>query len=143
MDHLAIMKKSWGLTDKILSGQKKIESRWYSVRCRPWNRIKEGDVVYFKDTGSPVKIRAKVSKVLQFDNLTPGKVKRILKEYGKKDGIDKRNLSIFYDLFKDKRYCMLIFLKDPKRVKPFYVNKKGFGLMSAWITVKNINEIKI
>lgn len=27
MEHLAIMRKSWGLTDKILNGQKKIESR--------------------------------------------------------------------------------------------------------------------
>lgn len=25
MDHVAIMKKSWGLTGKILSGEKKIE----------------------------------------------------------------------------------------------------------------------
>jgi len=27
MEHIAIMKKSWELTDKILNGQKKIESR--------------------------------------------------------------------------------------------------------------------
>lgn len=25
------MKKSWGLTEKILNGQKKIESRWITV----------------------------------------------------------------------------------------------------------------
>lgn len=31
MEHVAIMRKSWGLTDKILSGQKKIESRWYKT----------------------------------------------------------------------------------------------------------------
>jgi len=34
MEHVAIMRKAWGLTDKILSGQKKIESRWYSVKYK-------------------------------------------------------------------------------------------------------------
>ena len=37
MQHVAIMKKSWGLTDKILSGQKKIESRWYLSSFCPHN----------------------------------------------------------------------------------------------------------
>lgn len=32
MEHVAIMKKSWGLTRKILSGEKTIESRWYRFR---------------------------------------------------------------------------------------------------------------
>ncbi|MDO8559127.1 MAG: hypothetical protein Q7R84_02240 [bacterium] len=39
MEHLAIMKKSWGLTEKILSGQKKIESRWYLSKRSPWDTI--------------------------------------------------------------------------------------------------------
>ena len=65
MEHIAIMKKSWGLTQKILNGQKKIESRWYSVKYRPWDRIKEGETVYFKDSGEPVKLKAEVSKVMQ------------------------------------------------------------------------------
>ena len=56
MQHLAIMKKSWNLTDKILTGKKKIESRWYKNKYKPWNKIKTEDVVYFKDSGIPVKI---------------------------------------------------------------------------------------
>jgi len=41
MKHLAIMRKSWGLTDKILNGRKKIESRWYFVKYRPWDSIEK------------------------------------------------------------------------------------------------------
>ena len=44
MEHLAIMKKSWNLTKKILSSEKKIESRWYKSKYPPWNKIKEGEL---------------------------------------------------------------------------------------------------
>jgi len=142
MEHLAIMKKSWGLTNKIISGEKKIESRWYKSKYPPWDRIKEGEIVYFKDSGSPVSIKTEVEKVFQFSNLTPNKVKQILEEYGKDDGISQDKIEEFFKLFKDKKYCMLIFLKNPQKIEPFNVDKKGFGMMSAWITVENIEKIK-
>lgn len=78
MEHIAIMKKSWGLLPKILSGEKKIESRWYMAKCTPWDRIETGDIVYFKDSGSPVTIKARVIKMIQFSNLTPVLVKKII-----------------------------------------------------------------
>ena len=136
------MKKSWGLTNKIISGEKKIESRWYKSKYPPWDRIKEGEIVYFKDSGSPVSIKTEVEKVFQFSNLTPNKVKQILEEYGKDDGISQDKIEEFFKLFKDKKYCMLIFLKNPQKIEPFNVDKKGFGMMSAWITVENIEKIK-
>ena len=138
MEHLAIMRKSWRLTDKILSGQKKIESRWYSVKYKPWDNIKEGEVIYFKDSGGPVKIKAEVSKVMQFADLTPRRVREILDEYGKDDGIEPEKIPEFFERFKDKKYCMLIFLKNPIEINPFNIDKTGFGAMSAWLTVDDI-----
>lgn len=142
MEHLAIMRKSWGLTDKILSGEKKIESRWYSVKYKPWDCIKEGEAIYFKDSGEPVRIKAEVSKVMQFADLTPKRVGEILNEYGKDDGIEQEKTPEFFERFKDKKYCMLIFLKNPIEIRPFEIDKTGFGAMSAWITVDNIPKIK-
>lgn len=143
LDHVAIMKKSWGLTEKILSGKKKIESRWYMSRVAPWDRITEGDTVYFKNSGEPVKIRAKVEKVLQFSDLNPDKVKGILDEYGDLDGIEEGDTPKFFGLFRDKKYCMLIFLKDVEEVEPFDIDKKGFGAMAAWITVESVEKLKV
>ena len=143
MDHVAIMKKSWGLTQKILSGKKKIESRWYKAKHAPWDIIKAGDTIYFKDSGEPVTIKAEVDKVVQFSGLNPGKVKGILETYGNDDGIASDDIAKFFELFRDKKYCMLIYLKNPKRVKPFNIDKSGFGLMAAWITVQNINQIRV
>jgi hypothetical protein len=44
-DHVAILRKSSGLLEKILAGEKKIESRWYSARFTPWDQISAGDTV--------------------------------------------------------------------------------------------------
>ncbi len=136
------MKKSWGLTDKVLSGQKKIESRWYSAKRKPWDSIKEDEVIYFKDSGGPARVKAEVSKVVQFTDLTPKKVREILDEYGKNDGIEREKVPEFFERFKNKKYCILIFLKNPQEIKPFEIDKTGFGAMSAWITVDNISKIK-
>jgi ASC-1-like (ASCH) protein len=141
MDHVAIMKKSWGLTEKILDGRKKIESRWYMSKCRPWNGIISGDRVYFKNSGEPVRLRTEVSRILQFDNLTPGRVRSLLGKYGEADGLEAKDTADFFHKFRNKKYCILVFLKNPRRIPKFDIDKKGFGAMSAWITVPKISAI--
>lgn len=141
MEHIAIMKKSWKLTQKIISGQKKIESRWYKSKHAPWDRISAGETVYFKDSGEPVSIKAEVEKILQFSDLTQERVRNILEKYGKE--ISVNNIVESFELNKNKKYCMLIFLTNPQKIKPFKINKKGFGIMSAWICVPKIGDIKI
>ncbi len=142
MDHVAIMKKSWGLTEKILSGEKKMESRWYQMKRAPWGKIRAGETIYFKNSGEPVSIKATVSKVLQFEGLTPKKVKTLITKYGRTDGIEKNKEHKFFKRFKYKKYCILIFLNNPKRIKPFDIDKRGFGMMAAWISVPKIGKIK-
>ena len=141
MEHVAIMKKSWGLTEKILNGRKKIELRWYLSKRSPWDCISEGETVYFKDSGEPVTIKAEVSKVMQFANLTPAKVGEILNKYGEEVGLEQNKISVFSKLFNDKKYCILVFLKNPTSITPFEIDKTGFGLMSAWITIDDISKI--
>ncbi len=142
MHHVAIMKKSWGLVPKILAGEKKIESRWYKTKRAPFGKIGKGDTVYFKNSSGPVTVKAEVKNIKEFDNLNPRQVKEILEKWGDDDGISKGKIPEFYELFKDKKYCMLIFLKNPHKIKPFDIDKTGFGMMSAWITVDNVNKIK-
>ena len=138
MDHVAIMKKSWNLTAKILSGEKKIESRWYLTRRKPWDYIKKGEVIYFKNSGESVNLKAIAKKVIQIESLNPSAVSRLINDYGKEIGVGKD----FLKTVKDKKYCLLIFLSNPVAIKPFEIDKKGFGNMVAWISVENINKIK-
>ena len=143
MDHVAIMKTSWKLLPKIISGEKKIESRWYKTRCEAWGKVKARDTVYFKDSGEPVTVKAGVSKVMEFKDLDALKVREIIHRYGGKDGIGSSDLEYFCDWAKDKKYCILIFLSHPSYVTPFAVDKAGFGSARAWISIENINRIKI
>ena len=139
MEHLAILSKEGKLLDKILAGQKTIESRWYKFKKTPYENIAIGDIVYFKESGEPVRVRAKVSKALFFDNLNEEKINGLLQQYGRELGV-----SITYaEKVKDKRLCTLIFLEKVQKIEPFEINKKSFGLMAAWITVDKIEKIKV
>ncbi|OGG07296.1 hypothetical protein A2872_03705 [Candidatus Gottesmanbacteria bacterium RIFCSPHIGHO2_01_FULL_42_12] len=127
MIHIAIMKKSWELLPKILSGEKTVESRFYKTRRTPWGKIFPGDTIYFKNSGEPVTVKAVVGKVEQINIDSDIRRNDIPKEVCAPEG--------FANLIKDKKYCLLIYLKNPEKIKPFEINKKGFGAMSAWITL--------
>ena len=134
------MKKSLKLIPKITSGEKTIESRWYVNRVCPWDRIHAGDTIYFKDSGEPVTAKATVSKVLQFKDLTAKSVRNILETHGKGIGMEPSEENIRHCAAKN--YCILIFLKDAHKIEPFEIDKTGYGLMSAWITVGDVSKIK-
>lgn len=142
MDHVAIMRREWGLLAKILSGRKKIESRWYKARKSPWNRIKIGEMVYFKDSGAPVTVKAQVTKVLQFEGLTASKIFKILDRYVRAIGIDPVDRGNFKRLLADKKYCLLIFFDHVESVTPFEIDKKGYGLQSAWLVTEGIERLR-
>jgi len=143
MHHLAIMRKSWGLLPKILTGEKTIESRWYKNKYSPWDKVNKGDIVYFKNSGEPVTVKTEVFDILQYAGLKPERVREILQEYGAKNGLSINEIDKYYEMFKEKNYCLLIFLKNPEKIEPFEIDKSGFGAMSAWITVDDISQIRI
>ena len=147
MHHIAIMNPK-SLIDKILSGEKKIETRWYKHKINPWNSITTGDSIYFKESGGAVRAKATVKKVLRFskkesecfEKIQAFNAKEILQKYG--DGIYIEDLKVFQEYAEQKNYAILIFLKNPEPVKPFQINKTGFGNSCAWLSVKDVDNIK-
>ena len=127
MEHLAILSSKLGLFDKILSGEKTIESRWYFNKKTPYRNIHPGEVIYFKEGKRFAK--AIVEKAMFFE-LTDKKIKELLSEYGDRLGVGIE----FFDRIKGKRYGTLIFIKDAKEVKPFHVPFSR----AAWITKEKI-----
>ena len=149
MDHVAILtkanfKKGDNILGDILSGRKTIESRWYVNKVAPWDKIFQGDTVYFKESGCPVTAKAYVSKVLQYDTLNPEKLAQIINKYGKQidPDLSKEEFFTWAQSHSDKKYCILIFLCDVTKIPPFGINKKGFGSASAWLVVTDVNKIK-
>lgn len=141
MDHIAILKKKWGLLEKILSGEKTIESRWYKTKHTPWDKIKAGDNIYFQNSGEPVTVKARVTEVIQIANLNPQKTKKILQKYAYSDLGTNHIIPQIRKYTQGKNYCLLIFFNSVERIIPFRINKKGFGTMAAWLTVPNINQL--
>ncbi len=137
------MKKSWGLIPKILNKTKIAESRWYKSRITPWDRIKKGDNLYFKNSGESVTIKVKVIKVIQYKISNNKQALEILEKYAEKDlGIEEAPPEIL-DYIKDKKYAVIVFFDKVEEIKPFNIDKTGFGAMAAWITIDNINKIKL
>jgi ASC-1-like (ASCH) protein len=143
MHHVAIMNKKWNLIEKIIDGRKKIESRWYKSRIAPWNKIKKGDVVFFKNAGEDVNAKAEVSEVLQFENLTENKISEIIERYGGEAKICFSDKNSAFQWTKNKKYCILIFLEDVQKIEPFKIDKTGFGNACAWITIEDIQRIAV
>lgn len=141
MHHVAIMNPLWKLIPKILSGEKSIESRWYLTRRTPWDKAHAGDVIFFKNSSESVTASATVSEVLQFEIRGLVDARRIIAKYGKEIALANADPSTWKRL---PNYCVLLRLRDPHAVvKPFQINKKGFGAGAAWITVEDIKSIRI
>ncbi len=141
MEHIAFLDKKRKLLAKIISGEKRIESRWYVTRRAPYGLIAPGDTVYFKDAGDPVSAKAIVERVLFFDNLDMAKVRGIVDTHGSAicfSSETRRDLS----WAAGKRYCVLIFLRDAQRIEPFHIDKTGFGNMAAWISVPSVAALR-
>ncbi len=143
MDHIAILNKKFNFLPKVLSGEKSIESRWYVSKVAPWDRIFTGDVVYFKNSGESVTAVAEVAKVLQIENLTEQKISEVLRKYGREIGFTGEQHEWWAKANSHKKYCILIFLKNPKKIKQFAINKKGFGASTAWMVVGDIEGVRL
>lgn len=134
------MKKSWNLIPKIISGEKSIESRWYQTKRAPWDKASIGDTVFFKNTGESVIAKATVSEIMQFEIGSISDAVRIIEKYGKDICLVNQNPASWGKL---PKYCILLRLRSPMVLStPFKIDKKGFGMMSAWITVEDIFAIQ-
>ena len=124
MYHIAIMNPKFGLIENILSGEKTVESRWSKHKIAPYNKISPGDTVYFKNSGGPVIAKAIVAKVIQFDHLNLETFTKIVEKFGRAICLQNTSYDSWYQ---SKNYVTLIFLKNPKKIAPFQIDKTGFG----------------
>jgi len=77
--HVAIVDND--TAQDLLSGRKRVESRFARHRRPPYGCVSRGDHIYFKHSGDMVIGRAAVTRVLQFDDLTPGAIEDLRRRY--------------------------------------------------------------
>ena len=141
MHHVAIMKKSWKLLPLIEKGIKICEARWYKARFAPWNKIKAGDILYFKDSGDPVTLKSTVTKVFQYEVNNNGKALEIMNRHIIADTGTTNLSENIRDYILNKKYAIFVYFGNVKKIKPFSIDKTGYGAQCAWITVDDIESI--
>lgn len=142
MHHVVIMKKEWGLVPKILSGKKTIESRWYKNKVAPWGRVSIGDVLYYKDSGGLVSVKAVVNKVEQIEVSDNDHAKKIMEDRALADLGTKVIPEDVLSYILNKKYAVFVGFDKVEKIAPFDIDKKGFGMQSAWLVCENIEKIK-
>ena len=131
--HLAILAPGW--TDLILDGSKTIESRFTKVRCAPFGKVHEDDVVYLKESGGLVKGMFTVAKVETFENLTDAQICDLFyKEYREQIFSDlSASMQRPPEKWLTAKHATLIHIADPiKFENPFPYKQKG---RSAWLVL--------
>ncbi len=104
--HVAILHRQY--LQLILSGRKVIESRLTVRPIVPYRAIAPGDCVYFKASSGPYMAKAKVERVLFFDNLNPQKIAQLQKQYNAHIGGD----DAYWHYKRFSRYASLIWLTE-------------------------------
>ncbi len=143
MDHVAILSTKLPWLQRIVAGEKTIESRWYQSRRSPWQQIAVGDTVYFKNSGELITAKATVESATFYrlgEDVTSA---QLLDRFSKELGLLQAERSAFAQQIASAKYAIFVGLTQVMEIPAFAIDKKGFGAMSAWITVPDIVKIVI
>lgn len=123
--HLAVLHREY--LDKIISGEKTIESRLTRTRRAPWGKIKTGDTIYFKQSSGPIRAVAKAGKVLTLTDLTPDALAELRAKHNDKiTGSDAT-----WATKQRARYGTLIWLSDVRQTSDGPIIPPLYG--AAWV----------
>jgi ASC-1-like (ASCH) protein len=114
--------------EAILTGRKKVESRFGRTRQFFFGRVQPGDKLFLKESSGPVCAAATVSAVKRFEGLTPGRVAEIKEQYDNDIGGSDE----YWQSRQESRFCLLVWLKDVRAIKPVRINKKDWR---AWVVL--------
>ena len=124
--HLAMLHQPY--IDRILSGEKTIESRFMNSRQPPYGKIGGSDIMLLKQTSGPVLGIALVKEVLQYGPLKPGGAEEVLSKYKNELCVEKE----FVNLKKNSKYAVLIRLAASVKISPFSIIKRD---RRAWVVL--------
>lgn len=129
--HLAILTQPY--LDKIIAGEKTIESRFSKARIPPFKMIKSGDVLFLKESSGPILALVQVANVEFFGPLGPGEADSLIDKHKKGLAVEES----FRQAKQESRYATLIYLGNVLPIKPISLTKTD---RRAWIILSNDEE---
>jgi len=127
--HLAIFNEPF--LSLVLSGEKKIESRFSVNRISPFEKVTKGDIIILKGSGKPITGVCLAGDIKYFDNLDKGKLKDLESNYGLQ--ICSSRDQDFWNSRQKTNYATLIEIEKVKKLNP-YISKKTDRL--AWSVLR-------
>ena len=127
-EHVAIVKPA--MADLIETGAKTIESRLSKVRGPAFDRVRAGDLIYFREAGGGFRVSATVAKAIHVRELSRAGLKAIREVFGEAIGAD----AAYWRSKRGSRYATLIWLTGVRAnlEGPALWRWPGFRDRSAW-----------
>jgi hypothetical protein len=132
-DHLAIMKPE--PLRKLLSGEKRIESRFSRVKCPPHGRVRRGDRIHFKESGGPVRCVVAVAETATFRLNGPEDVESLRRIYGRWILAN----DAYWEAKRESRWATLICLEPIRRHAPYLIEKRD---RRPWILLDDVSILR-
>lgn len=124
--HLAVMREPY--LERVIRGDKRVESRMTTRRLPPYGAIARDEVVLFKLAGGAIAAAACVRRVESFEPRTRSDLLNRLTKYSAELSLE----ADFLEQKGDSRFVTLISLGPVQRVGPWPMLKKG---RQAWVVV--------
>lgn len=109
--HIAILTPGW--IPFLLDGTKTIESRFTKTRCAPFNQVREGDLIYLKESGGLILGSVVADRVDTFENLTKEETYALFKRYKERIFTDNLHFNTIPVHWNKARYATLIHVRKP------------------------------
>lgn len=139
-EHLVYLNKEAGELEKLTKGEKSMIIRGAAGRKSPLGgRAKEGDLLYFVETGDAMMVthKAVLSKVIESEKMTPEESNDFIKTYEKELNLSKKQ----YERWMGKRFLAVYEISNIEEIEPFQYNRENN--MDDWIITDDINKIRL
>lgn len=126
--HIAVLTAHY--LDKIIAGDKVVESRFTKNRVAPFQCINDKDVIFLKKTAGPIVAVSLVEKIKFFGPMGSGEAIKVMETYSEGLALE--------DMFKtsksNSQYATLIWLKNVLTIKPIKLKKLD---RRSWVVLSN------
>jgi hypothetical protein len=141
MDHVVYLDSKANELDLLLDGKKTMIVRGATGRKMPHGRVNAGDVLYFINNNAEgvIQAMAQVKSVIHSEKMTEEESTQLIDRHQAKLQLTPKQV----ERWAGKRYLVLVEVSDIKEVRPFKIDKSGYGNMDDWLLVEDIETVRI
>jgi len=140
MDHLVYVDSEAKELERLLAGHKTIIIRGFDKPVTPYNKVFEGDSLFFLTTKREgvVQARAVAKNVLNTRKLDAKDSKELINRHLMELMLTEEQLNRYYG----KPFLTMVRVGEVQRIQPFMVNNRSTHGFTDWFITENINKIK-